>query len=77
LERVKERLFAEYPGYPLERFVEIGLPAVWDRLVARQNGEAGTAGETGAAGEGPAKPGAEPANPGTEPAKPGTDQAPK
>jgi hypothetical protein len=34
LERVKERLFAEYPGYGFKRFVELGLPAVWDRLAA-------------------------------------------
>jgi glyoxylase-like metal-dependent hydrolase (beta-lactamase superfamily II) len=50
LKRVQERLFTEYAGYPLERFVEIGLPAVWDRLVARAHGQAGEAGATGAAG---------------------------
>jgi glyoxylase-like metal-dependent hydrolase (beta-lactamase superfamily II) len=41
LERVKERLFAAYPGYAFGRFVEIGLPAVWDRLVARQPAQPG------------------------------------
>lgn len=51
LERVKERLFAQYPGYPFQRFVEIGLPAVWDRLVARQqDGAPGAIGEPGTPG---------------------------
>lgn len=58
LARVQERLFAAYPGYPLERFVEIGLPAVWDRLAARTTGAAGAAGESGAASEPGAAPGA-------------------
>jgi glyoxylase-like metal-dependent hydrolase (beta-lactamase superfamily II) len=50
LARVKERLFAAYPEYPFERFVEIGLPAVWDRLAARAGGAAGATDEPGAAG---------------------------
>lgn len=41
LARVKERLFAAYPRFPFGRFVEIGLPAVWDRAVARQAGAPG------------------------------------
>jgi glyoxylase-like metal-dependent hydrolase (beta-lactamase superfamily II) len=44
LGRVKERLFAEYARYPFERFVEIGLPAVWDRLAAKSTGVTPAAG---------------------------------
>lgn len=32
VDRVAESLFADHPGYSFERFVSIGLPAVWDRL---------------------------------------------
>lgn len=34
LKRVNEGLLADFPKYPFERFVELGLPSVWDRRVA-------------------------------------------
>ncbi|MEM9494359.1 MAG: MBL fold metallo-hydrolase, partial [Myxococcota bacterium] len=35
LERVKTLLVRDYPGYGFVRFVEIGLPAIWDSLAAK------------------------------------------
>ena len=35
VEKVAQRLEREFPDYPFLRFVEIGLPAVWDRLAQK------------------------------------------
>lgn len=51
--RVQERLLAAYPGYPMRRFAENGLPRVWDRLAAQPPAAAPPAG-TAPAGTAPA-----------------------